>query len=411
MELGDFTSLAAVYSRSRPGYPAELVDELMAVAGVTAGDPVADLGAGTGLLTQSLAERGLAVTAIEPAPTLPQATPDADGMAAVPLWRARLPEGQCEPEGAPRYRQCANQVQYQVCNFTVAADDPSPLCMSCRQTRTLPDLSVPENLPRWGRIEGAKRRLLYTLLQLGLAHPRSNDGPVYQFLADLPGQPPVMTGHANGLITLNVVEADDDERVHRRVQLFEPYRTLLGHLRHESGHYYWDRLVRDHPQRLEGFRGLFGDERADYMQALQNHYAAGDQRPDWRPSFVSAYAAAHPWEDWAETWAHYLHMVDLLETAASYRTRIVVPGGEQPQTARPVDPFANSSTSFDDWIGQWVPVTLLLNSLNRSLGHEDAYPFALGEQALVKLRFVHELIAEVRQTAPAPGQDLVTGTG
>src|SRR6218665_1784299 len=213
-------------------------------------------------------------------------------------------------------------------------------------------------------------------------------------MADLPGQAPVMTGHAAGVITLNVAEADDDERVRRRVQLFEPYRTLLGHLRHESGHYYWDQLVRDHPDRLEEFRTLFGDERLDYMQALQAHYAAGDGKPDWRPSFVSAYAAAHPWEDWAETWAHYLHMVDLLETAASYRTRIVLPSAEGARPSKPADPFEGGRGSFDEAIAQWVPVTLLLNSLNRSLGQDDAYPFALSEQALNKLRFVHDVIAQ-----------------
>lgn len=343
----------------------------------------------------------MAVTAIEPVPVPP------DGAETTPLWQVRgAADAAPTDQPAERLRLCDNQVRYQACNFTVAVDDPNPLCMSCRQTRILPDLSVPDNVPRWIRIETAKRRLLYTLLRLGLADPRAAEGPAYQFLADLPGQPPVMTGHASGVITLNVAEADDDERARRRVQLFEPYRTLLGHLRHESGHYYWDQLVRDHPDRLQGFRALFGDESQDYMLALQAHYAAGDQRPDWRPSFVSAYAAAHPWEDWAETWAHYLHMVDLLETAASYRTRIVLPSADGAQPSRPADPFKGSASNFDDWIAQWVPVTLLLNSLNRSLGQDDAYPFALSEQALQKLRFVHEVIAQAAAgSTVAPAQE------
>jgi hypothetical protein len=332
----------------------------------------------------------MAVTAIEPVDTQ-QATPaDPQMPAPEPTWRPRS----TDDGAALQYRLCQNQTRYQACNFTVAADDPQALCMSCRQTRILPDLSVPENVPRWVRIETAKRRLLYTLLRLGLADPRASEGPVYQFLADLPGQAPVMTGHAAGVITLNVAEADDDERARRRVQLFEPYRTLLGHLRHESGHYYWDQLVRDHPDRLTDFRALFGDETQNYMQALQAHYAAGDGKPDWRPNFVSAYAAAHPWEDWAETWAHYLHMVDLLETAASYRTRIVLPSADGARPSRPADPFEQGASSFDTWIAQWVPVTLLLNSLNRSLGQDDAYPFALSEHALRKLRFVHDVIAQ-----------------
>ncbi|PZP94961.1 MAG: hypothetical protein DI587_23950 [Variovorax paradoxus] len=347
----------------------------------------------------------MAVTAIEPvAGPAPATPPDPQAPQADPLWQPRSTD-----EGStPQYRLCQNQTRYQACNFTVAADDPNPLCMSCRQTRILPDLSVPENVPRWIRIETAKRRLLYTLLRLGLADPRAKEGPIYQFMADLPGQAPVMTGHAAGVITLNVAEADDDERVRRRVQLFEPYRTLLGHLRHESGHYYWDQLVRDHPQRLADFRALFGDESQDYMQALQAHYAAGDGKPDWRPGFVSAYAAAHPWEDWAETWAHYLHMVDLLETAASYRTRIVLPSAEGAQPSRPADPFQEGRSSFDEWIAQWVPVTLLLNSLNRSLGQDDAYPFALSEQALRKLRFVHDVIAQAGAALQADAQPEAT---
>ncbi|MFT3720496.1 putative zinc-binding metallopeptidase [Pseudorhodoferax sp.] len=341
----------------------------------------------------------MAVAAIEPVPDPP---PAADGAPTAPLWQRRAADDAAPADAVPpHYRLCDNQVHHQACNFTVAQDDPNPLCMSCRQTRMLPDLSVPENLTRWMRIETAKRRLLYTLLRLGLADPRADDGPVYEFLADLPGEPPVMTGHASGVITLNVAEADDDERARRRVELFEPYRTLLGHLRHESGHYYWDRLIRDDPDRLAAFRALFGDESMDYMQALQAHYAAGDQRPDWRPDFVSAYAAAHPWEDWAETWAHYLHMVDLLETAASYRTRIVLPGTDGAQRSRTADPF-DANSDFDAWIDQWVPVTLLLNSLNRSLGQDDAYPFALSENALRKLRFVHDVIAQAGQrVAPA----------
>lgn len=341
----------------------------------------------------------IAVTAIEPV-ALP---PESDGAASAgPLWQPRTAGPDTTTDGTPaRYRQCQNQVNYQACNFTVPEHDPQPLCAACRQTRILPDLSDPANLPRWIRIETAKRRLYYTLLQLGLADPQSDQAPTYQFLADLPGGPQVLTGHCDGVITLNVAEADDDERVRRRVQLYEPYRTLLGHMRHESGHYYWDRLIKDTPW-LQPFRALFGDETADYMQSLQAHYAAGEQRQDWRPQFVSAYAAAHPWEDWAETWAHYLHMVDLLETASSYRTRIVLPSADGAQPSRPSNPFDPRGADFDDWIAQWVPVTLLLNSLNRSLGQDDAYPFALSEMALRKLRFVHDVISQARQPAAAP---------
>ena len=310
------------------------------------------------------------------------------------LWRPKA-RGKRAPSPA-HYRLCQNNEQYQACNFAVPEHDPDPLCAACRLTRILPDLSQPANRERWYRIEVAKRRLFYTLAKLGLLAPcppgGERDGPVFEFLADQPGQP-VLTGHCNGVITLNVVEADDAERVARRVALHEPYRTLLGHMRHESGHYYWDRLVAD-GQREESFRALFGDERQDYAQALQAHYANGPAA-NWAECCVSAYATSHPWEDWAETWAHYLHMVDLLETAASYNTHLTV-HGEDDEAEEVTNPFETGRPDFEALVQQWVPVTLLVNSLNRSLGQDDAYPFALSPAALKKLRYVHELIGEVR---------------
>jgi hypothetical protein len=210
-----------------------------------------------------------------------------------------------------------------------------------------------------------------------------------------------MTGHLDGVITLNVAEADDTERVRRRVEMHEPYRTLLGHLRHESGHYYWDRLIAERG-RDEAFRAVFGDERLDYAQALQDHYASGGLPENWQDRFVSAYATAHPWEDWAETWAHYLHMVDLLETAASYNTRLTVPGNED-ELQEVANPFETGEPDFEALVDQWIPVTLLVNSLNRSLGQDDAYPFALSAGALDKLRYVHKVIAEEKKRAMDAG--------
>jgi hypothetical protein len=303
------------------------------------------------------------------------------------------------------YRMCANHDRYQACNFAVPEHDPNELCVSCRQTRILPDLSIPENIARWYKIEVAKRRLFYTLAKLGLLSVEppngERDGPIFEFLADTPGHP-VMTGHANGVITLNIAEADDAERVRRRVELHEPYRTLLGHLRHESGHYYWDRLIAN-GGRTERFRAKFGDESRDYGQSLQQYYAAGGGTiPGWEAHHVSAYATSHPWEDWAETWAHYLHMVDLLETAASYNTKIGLPG-EDEEPDEVISPFDTRAGDFNALVEDWVPLTLLLNSLNRSLGQEDAYPFALSPAALEKLRFVHDVIREAaRLTPPAP---------
>ncbi len=311
-----------------------------------------------------------------------------------------------EPENGRRYRMCHNHGAYQACNFAVPEGDPQTLCVSCRQTHLLPDLSVPANQDRWTQIELAKRRLFYTLAQLGLEQGNPGEtmsGPEFRFLADLPGEPPVMTGHQNGVITLNVAEADDDERAKRRIELREPYRTLLGHLRHECGHYYWPLLFTTEDQ-LQAFRSVFGDERQDYGEALKAHYAAG-LRDNWQADFVSAYAMAHPWEDWAETWAHYLHMVDLLETASAYHTRVEIPGVDAPQTTRVRDPFGRSQLDFETLVRQWVPVTLLVNSLNRSLGQNDAYPFALTPGAMTKLRYVHDVVAahhQAREAAAAP---------
>lgn len=316
------------------------------------------------------------------------------------LWQRRA--GGRREAGEAVYRLCRNNVEHQACNFAVPQDDPNPLCVSCRQTRILPDLSVPQNHGRWYRAEAAKRRLFYTLARLGLVATRppsgQRDGPVFEFLADLPGQQ-VLTGHREGVITLNVAEADETERVRRRVALHEPYRTLLGHLRHESGHFYWDRLVPAAGRATE-FRAMFGDERADYQQALAAHYAAAGLPAQWQDRHVSAYATAHPWEDWAETWAHYLHMVDLLETASAFGTRLAVAGAGGIPGQTVTDPFDADGRDFSRLVQQWVPLTLLLNSLNRSLGQDDAYPFALSTHALDKLRFVHDAIRGTRQPAP-----------
>jgi hypothetical protein len=330
--------------------------------------------------------------------------PDCLTMAAIEeagdssAWRLRPRAGR--RAGPRRYRRCRNGETYGVCNFMVPAHDDNPLCVACRLTRVLPDLSQEGNQERWRAIEIAKRRLFYTLGQLGLIAVNPAPGHVerlvFEFLQDLPGQK-VLTGHADGLITINVAEADDDERARRRVQLHEPYRTLLGHFRHESGHYYWEVLIGD-GNRVEDYREVFGDESVDYAESLARHYESGGCPPGWQERHVSAYATCHPWEDWAETWAHYLHMVDLLETAAAYNTRVSVEDHHEVDTEEMIDPFEVDGVDFDDLVDQWVPLTLLVNSLNRSLGQGDAYPFALTVGALRKLRFVHDVISEVRLT-------------
>ncbi|MGH8231506.1 MAG: zinc-binding metallopeptidase family protein, partial [Steroidobacteraceae bacterium] len=222
-------------------------------------------------------------------------------------------------------------------------------------------------------------------------------GLAFHFCADedTAGDQPALTGHESGIITVNVAEADDSERERRRVQLHEPYRTLLGHFRHEVGHYYWDRLIRG-SERIEAFRTLFGDERADYAAALRNHYDNGPVVRDWEASHVSAYAAIHPWEDWAETWAHYLHIADTLETAAACGLSLRPEHANDPA----LEPLAlrkiQQPTGFDQLIADWFPVTYVLNNLNRGMGLPDAYPFVLSVAAIEKLRFVHTVIAAAR---------------
>ena len=295
-----------------------------------------------------------------------------------------------------RYRSCAN-AEHDACNWLVAAEAAGGFCEACRHNRTIPDLSVPGNLDRWRRLEDAKHRLFYSLLQFRLPlatraeHP---EGLAFDMLADPadPNAPKVLTGHDAGVITINIAEADDAERESRRWVMREVYRTPLGHFRHEVGHYYWDRLVRDGVEDvLDRYRELFGDEREDYAKALQRHYDQGAPH-DWREHHISAYASTHPWEDFAETWAHYLHIVDTLGTASVYGV------GLQPQAERAgtfamrVDFDAYQVGTIETLVEAWTPLTLAVNSLNRSMGQPDLYPFVLSPAVVGKLGFVHELV-------------------
>jgi hypothetical protein len=278
----------------------------------------------------------------------------------------------------------------------VFEDDPEPYCLSCRLTRVIPDLEQLGNREAWYRIEVAKRRLIYTLFDLGLPVVSkaldAEEGLAFEFKADVPTPEggPVFTGHDEGLITLNLAEADDAERERRRVQMHEPYRTLLGHFRHESGHYYWDRLIRD-TERLAVCRKLFGDERLDYEVALKRHYDEGPP-VDWQQNFVSTYASSHPWEDWAETWAHYLHMIDGLDTAAACGFSLQPSHQGEPAIAQ-IDPDP-AKERFGKLAKNWFALTYALNNLNRSMGLNDPYPFLLPEMVLAKLRFVHQIVTD-----------------
>ncbi len=292
-------------------------------------------------------------------------------------------------------RHCLNRTQHQVCNWTLSLADPEPFCVSCRLNVVVPDLAVQGNLDRWRRLELAKRRCVYTVLRLSLPLGASTGsrlpGLSFRFLGDPPNGPVVLTSHDAGVITMNIAEADDDERERRRVSLHEPYRTLVGHFRHEVGHYYWDRLV-DKTQHLERFRELFGNETLDYTSALGNYYAQGPPA-DWNTRCVSAYASVHPWEDWAETWAHYLHSVDTLETAASFGIGLATLQNPSSAISVAAGGAPMGIVPFENLLDRWIPLTLALNAINRGMGLPDVYPFVIPPKAVEKLRFIHELIA------------------
>lgn len=286
-----------------------------------------------------------------------------------------------ERDGAA-FSRCHNAELGAGCNWLVAAGESGALCAACGLNRTIPNLSIPHHVEQWQRVERAKRRLVYGLHALGLRITSLAEDPAhgvaFDFLA--PGaDAPVMTGHADGVITLNLSEADPVARERTRTALNERYRTLLGHFRHEIGHRYFQLLLPDGSRERERFRALFGDERSDYAAALARHYEK--PREDWAGDYISAYASAHPHEDFAEVWAHYMHMVDALETATE--NGLVKGRGASARARR-----------FDSLAAAFQELTVGWNELNRSLGHEDAYPFAVTVRVREKLAFIHDLIRE-----------------
>ena len=292
-----------------------------------------------------------------------------------------------------KYRLCDNYTRYGVCNWAVPSDSPQTLCQSCRLNHLIPNLCEPGAREAWQKLEAAKRRLLFTILEFGLpleAGDPSGYSLGFSFDKDHDDER-VFTGHSDGLITINIAESDNPFREKIREQMGETYRTLLGHFRHEVGHYYWDRLVQG-TNWHDPFRTEFGDESADYTESMKRHYESGPP-PNWPLEFVSAYASMHPWEDWAETFAHYLHMVDTLETAHSHGLALSPKpaGGAQVET---MNARRSRFDHFDELIAAWFPLTIAMNSLNRSMGLPDLYPFVLSERAVQKIRFVHEVFME-----------------
>lgn len=297
-------------------------------------------------------------------------------------------------------RRCTNFDSPAVCNWMVVVpadgSEASLWCESCRLNHVVPDLGNPEYAQLWARIEIAKRRLVSSLLAIGLpvrskVHDDPEHGVMFDFLHG-ERERPVLTGHDDGLITLNIEEADDARREQLREAMHEPYRTLLGHLRHEIGHYYWDVLV-DGSDNLATFRDLFGDETLDYSEAMDRHYQQGAP-PEWADHYVSAYATMHAWEDWAETWAHYLHMIDTLDTALSFGLSAANVELEMEAFGRDAlyAPDAADADQFLAIVNDWLRLTGVLNEMSRSMGQPDFYPFVLPRDVVGKLQFIHAVV-------------------
>jgi hypothetical protein len=275
------------------------------------------------------------------------------------------------------------------CNWMLAADQGDVWCLSCRLTRGRPDEADPAAVVAWAAAEAAKRRLVFQLAELGLPiEPRSTTAPqgLAFDLVHVPGASGV-TGHDQGLITLDLSEADDQHRDELRRRFGEPFRTLIGHLRHEVGHYYFARLI-NQGDLLTSFRSLFGDERVDYPAALDEHYRSGHGAAVEAnlERHVSAYAAAHPLEDWAETFAHYLHICDAYQTADSHGLDVV---DREPGVRTSGRRGVGDAPSFSSILALWVPVAATINEIADGLGSPRPYPFTLSPAVVTKLEFVH----------------------
>ncbi|HSM19802.1 MAG TPA: putative zinc-binding metallopeptidase [Hyphomicrobiales bacterium] len=294
------------------------------------------------------------------------ATADGTPVAYDPQARAFLP--------VPPF--CANR-DIVGCNWI--APEQGAFCRACAMTALAPDKSIPDAIANWAMTEAAKRWVLDNLGRWHWFRPEDPGvRPVFHMLAE--GPTPVAMGHADGVVTISVAEADDVLRTARRDALQEPYRTMIGHMRHEIAHMLWWRLSL-RADFLEEFRSAFGDERQDDQAALERHYRNGPP-PDWKQQFLTTYASAHPHEDWAETAAHLLHLTDITDS-------FFAAGLSSPDL-----PFAGwdpySEPDADRLIRVAVSLVIGINHLNRSMGLSDIYPFVLSDQAHRKLVFVHQ---------------------
>jgi len=294
------------------------------------------------------------------------ATADGTPVAYDPQARAFLP--------TPPF--CANR-DIIGCNWI--APSQGEFCRACAMTALASDPSIPNAMANWAQTEAAKRWVIDNLGRWQWFRPEDpGPRPTFHMLAE--GATPVLMGHVGGVVTISVAEADPVLRITRREALDEPYRTVIGHIRHEIAHMLWWRLsLRE--DFLDGFRNMFGDERTDYVAALQRHYQEGPP-PDWRLRYLTAYAPAHPHEDWAETAAHLLHLTDIADSFVA----VGLSSAELPGPGW--DAYAEPDPNRLIYIA--ASLTVGVNHVNRSMGLPDLYPFVLSEPAQRKLAFVHD---------------------
>jgi len=307
-------------------------------------------------------------------------------------WRASLISDKEQFE----FKYCMNE-QYGICNWLLPKNATQDYCSACQLNRTIANLSVDQNFENWRHLEIAKHRLVYQLQRIGfdlrskLTH---DEGLCFDFIAKN-DDPNIMTGHSDGVITILIKEADPTFREQAKKKLGEPYRTLIGHLRHEVGHYFWNILIRDNSYTLQTFRSIFGNEQYSYNDALRTYYQNGAPS-NWRQSFISEYATSHPWEDWAETWAHYLHIMDMFETAHFFNLEVndkTTP--ENKRVTSTFDPY--TIQDFETIVRKCIPISYAVNSINRAMGISDVYPFIITPNVIHKMTFIHELLLPRRK--------------
>ncbi|MFY0607019.1 MAG: putative zinc-binding peptidase [Cyclobacteriaceae bacterium] len=298
------------------------------------------------------------------------------------------------------YKYCKNH-EHDVCNWLIEKESDDKYCRACQLNRTIPNLSDGKNFEYWQNLEVAKHRLIYQLQKMGFdlqSKLRNEQGLCFDFIAKQ-NDPKIMTGHANGVITILLREADSATREKIKQDLHEPYRTLIGHLRHEVGHYFWDHLIYRDAANLKSFREIFGNEEQNYAEALATYYKKG--APDkWEAGFISKYATSHPWEDWAESWAHYLHLMDMVETSY-YFGLMVTPANEHMGmlSMDPINPY--SVDDFSLIVKNAIPLSFAVNSINRAMGLPDVYPFEVNENITAKMSFIHDLVKNQYLSTPS----------